>query len=459
MTIDEEIFANELDNLYTALPLPLFASWFNAIFLAWMLIGHIDTPVLVLWIMINTLLTLLRYAGYFYYRRMRDKLSPQKAYLLYFIGLALSSLLWGSSSVFLFPESLLYELLVVFIAGGMVAGALGSVAYRFESYLLYNLSILLPFIVVLILNSSYELHIMGFILILFSGMLVVSSKKFHTNFHNALALQIKQRTLSQSLVIEKEQIAKLNLNLSNEIIEKESAQAKLQKALDEAQQAARAKDAFFATMSHELRTPLNAIIGFSQILLRNKELSVIHTNYIDKILISGNRLLGLVNSILDFSKMRAGKMEPSISSVALNSLFRDLSVLTEPLLQKKSIHFIYPKECNNFIQADPRMLHHILLNLLSNAIKFSPTNGIITLSYAEENGYLFSVCDNGIGIAKEHLETIFDPFTQIKRQEYEQQGTGLGLAIVQEMVQAQNGKIWVESTLGQGSCFYVLIPL
>jgi signal transduction histidine kinase len=289
-------------------------------------------------------------------------------------------------------------------------------------------------------------------------MLIISSKKFYTNFHNALALQIKQRTLSQSLEIEKEHIAKLNLNLYTEIIEKEQAQTKLQKALDEAQQSARAKDAFFATMSHELRTPLNAIIGFSQILLMNKELSTLHTKYVDKILVSGNRLLELVNSILDFSKMRAGKMEPEFSTISLASLFHELSVLTEPLIQKKSIQFIYPIESNAFVQADPKMLYHILLNLLTNAIKFSPANGTITLTYKMENEYLFSVCDNGIGIEQENLETIFDPFTQIKRQENEQQGTGLGLAIVQEMVQAHNGRIWVESTVGEGSCFYVSIP-
>jgi signal transduction histidine kinase len=458
MTIDEEIFTEELDNLYTALPLPLFASWFNALFLAWMLIGNIETSVLILWAVLNTLLTLLRYGGYFYYRRMGDRFSPKKSYLLYFIGLALSSLLWGSTSLFLFPESLLYGLLVVFIAGGMAAGALGSIAYRFESYLFYNLTILLPFIAMLIIHPSTELHIMGFILILFSSMLIISSKKFYTNFHNALALQIKQRTLSQSLEIEKEHIAKLNLNLYTEIIEKEQAQTKLQKALDEAQQSARAKDAFFATMSHELRTPLNAIIGFSQILLMNKELSTLHTKYVDKILVSGNRLLELVNSILDFSKMRAGKMEPEFSTISLASLFHELSVLTEPLIQKKSIQFIYPIESNAFVQADPKMLYHILLNLLTNAIKFSPINGIITLTYKMEKEYLFSVCDNGIGIEQEYLETIFDPFTQIKRQENEQQGTGLGLAIVQEMVQAHNGRIWVESTVGEGSCFYVSIP-
>jgi len=459
MSLRHAIFAKELDTLFNALPLPLFISWFNSLFLAWMLIGHITPSILIAWVGANTVLTLLRYAAYFYYRRRRGLHSVRSFYLLYFSGMALSSLLWGSTAFLLFPQSLIHALLVVFIAGGMTAGALGSVAYRFETYLFYNLTVMLPFIAVLQMHPSHEFHIMGFILILFSGMLLVSSKKFHSHFRDALALQFKQQSLFRSLESEKKNIEKLNGELYDKIIENESIQASLRSALEEAEQASKAKDAFFATMSHELRTPLNAIIGFSQILLRKNELSPQFKEYMEKIFISGNHLLELVNTILDFSKMRAGKMEPSIVSLRILDLVTDLNAITEPLAHKKSIRLRFPDDPDATLRADRKMLHQILLNLLSNAIKFSPSDSTVTLTYQRHNEHLFCVCDEGPGIAPENLLTIFDPFVQVKRNITEQQGTGLGLAIVKEMVQAHGGEIWVESTVGKGSCFYVALPL
>ncbi|MGD9970608.1 MAG: sensor histidine kinase [Sulfuricurvum sp.] len=459
MNLHHNLFMKETDTLFSALPLPLFASWFNSMFLAWMLIGQIDSSVLIMWIGANTVLTLLRYGIYFYYRRNRAFHPVRTFYLLYFGGMAMSSLLWGSTALFLFPESLIYAVLVVFIAGGMTAGALGSVAYRFETYLIYNLTIMLPFIIVLHRHSAHEFHIMGFILILFSAMLIISGKKFHSHFLDALTLQFEQQALSDSLQSEKKNIEKLNSELYDKIIENESIQASLRNALEEAEQASKAKDAFFATMSHELRTPLNAILGFSQILFRKNEFPPQFKDFIEKIFISGNHLLELVNSILDFSKMRAGKMTPLIDSIHLADLMTDLKAITEPLAHKKAISILFPDNPDLVLRADRKMLHQILLNLLSNAIKFSPPESTVTLTYHNHNEHLLCVCDEGSGIASENLLAIFDPFVQVKRNLIEQQGTGLGLAIVKEMVQAHGGEIWVESTEGKGSCFYVALPL
>ena len=180
----------------------------------------------------------------------------------------------------------------------------------------------------------------------------------------------------------------------------------------------------------------------------------------EKILISGKHLLDLVNTILDFSKMKAGKMELNRTTFMLSDIFRDVAIMSESLAAKRHIHLTFPHVDTVSMNGDRKMIQQILINILSNAIKFSPDNSSITLTYEGHKDHLFSICDQGIGIAPEHIETIFDPFSQIEGSSQNAiKGTGLGLAIVKEMVQAHYGKIWVTSTLEQGSCFYISIPM
>lgn len=460
MTNKERIFAKELDTLYRSLPLPLFASWFNALFLAAILHNHLTPSTLLLWIFANTLITILRYGSYFYYRRVSEIQSTKNLYRIYVAGLFFSASLWGLSSLFLLSGSLAYGLIVVFIAGGMAAGALGSVTYRFETYLAYNLIVLIPFISVLTLHPSQEFNIMGFILILFGAMLLVASKKFHTHFHNSITLQIQQEETLKILAAEKEHIERLNRHLTGEVIAKEQAQTSLEEALKETQQASIAKESFFSAMSHELRTPLNSIIGFSQILSHKKELSPDIISYTEKILFSGKHLLDIVNTILDFSKLRSGKMQPLFTRFTLKEFIDELSIICEPIAQTQEIEILFPSFESETIVADRRMLYQILLNLLSNAIKFSPKRDRVKLIYHTDNdNHRFTLCDHGPGIDTQMQGIIFDPFIQINNLNgLNPQGTGLGLAIVKEMIEVQGGRIWVESTLGKGSCFHLSIP-
>lgn len=459
MTSKSILFSKEVEALYKTMAIPLIATLFNTGVITFILFHQINLSILIAWFSVNIIIVLFRFWTYYRYHWSSKKIeSTDLAYKYYLIGVVSSALVWGSSAYYLFPTSMTHAMILVFIIGGMVAGAISSSSYRPELYILYNVIVLSPYTIYFLTQHEDMYFIMGITLILFSIMLIISSRRFHLNFVESIMLQFQQQELLEHLKHEKLHTEELNQHLIKEMIDKEATQAHLLQALNEAEQAAKAKDAFFATMSHELRTPLNAVIGFSQILLKRTELPESLTTYMEKILLSGNRLLDLVNTILDFSKMRSGKIELHISSVALEDLFKELSIITEPLLYKKEIRLNYPKNCPNFIEADRKMLYQILLNLLSNAIKFSPPQSTITLSYELKEEHLFSVCDKGEGIASEHQQTIFDPFTQIKAISSEQQGTGLGLAIVKEMVQAHGGEIWVESTLGSGSCFYVALP-
>jgi signal transduction histidine kinase len=158
--------------------------------------------------------------------------------------------------------------------------------------------------------------------------------------------------------------------------------------------------------------------------------------------------------------MKAGKMELNRTTFMLSEIFRDVAIISEPLAEKRHILLIFPNVDSKSMNGDRKMIQQILINILSNAIKFSPDNSSVTLTYEGNNDHLFSICDQGIGIAPEHIETIFDPFSQIEGSSKNAiKGTGLGLAIVKEMVQAHHGKIWVTSTLEKGSCFYISIPM
>jgi signal transduction histidine kinase len=231
-------------------------------------------------------------------------------------------------------------------------------------------------------------------------------------------------------------------------------------AMNNAQEANRAKDTFLSNMSHELRTPLNAIIGFSQILAHRSDLSDGVKSIIEKINISGKNLLTLVNTLLDFSKIESGKMELQAIEFNLAQLMSEVIILVESMAQKKELSLQLHVDTKLVLMADRQLFKQVLINLITNAIKFSPHSSIINLEYhREQNKEIFGIRDQGIGIDATDIATLFDPFVQIReKQDGSIKGTGLGLTIVKKIIELHGGEIWVESIVGEGSCFYFSIP-
>ena len=231
-------------------------------------------------------------------------------------------------------------------------------------------------------------------------------------------------------------------------------------AMNQAKEANLAKDTFLSSMSHELRTPLNAIIGFSQILIAKADTPANIKMFIEKIHISGKNLLSLVNTILDFSKIEAGKMDMHIAPFLMKDLISEVEILVEPMADKKHLTLSLDIEEGVLIRADRQLIKQVMVNLLTNAIKFSPESEIITLLYRrEEQSDVFGIADHGYGIASDKIETLFNPFVQIREHQSDaMKGTGLGLTIVKKIIELHSGKIWVESVVGEGSCFYFSLP-
>ena len=228
--------------------------------------------------------------------------------------------------------------------------------------------------------------------------------------------------------------------------------------------ASRHKSEFLATMSHELRTPLNAIIGFSEVLLQQMfgPLNPKQAEYLNDVLSSGRHLLGLINDILDLSKIEAGRMELDADTFSLvEALENAVTMVRERAARHQIVLALQVSPGVDLIQADPRKVKQVLFNLLSNAVKFTPDGGRVDVSAARADGdIVVTVKDTGIGISPDDQGRIFEEFQQARRQsERSREGTGLGLSLAKRFVELHGGRIWVESEPGKGSTFTFTLPV
>ena len=248
-----------------------------------------------------------------------------------------------------------------------------------------------------------------------------------------------------------------------DITQRKEFEEKLKKHTAEIEIANKSKSDFLANMSHELRTPLNAIIGFSE-LLKDEMIGQLlpkQKNYITDIFLSGKHLLSLLNDILDLSKIEAGKMTLDLEKTEIPLLFESsLSIVKERALKHNIKLNLDIKEDVRRIYIDTRKLKQVIYNLLSNAVKFTPDGGRIYLKVKKVSKLLeFSVTDTGIGISKEDIIRLFQPFVQLESSlNRKHKGTGLGLSLVKRIVELHGGSVEVKSELGKGSCFTVRIP-
>jgi len=241
----------------------------------------------------------------------------------------------------------------------------------------------------------------------------------------------------------------------------------LQKRAQELKELDRLKSAFLANMSHELRTPLNSILGFTDVMLEGLDGEL--TDYMDNdlrlIQKNGQHLLHLINDVLDMAKIESGRMNLHLERFKVHDLLSEVTSITSTLASEKNTALFIAEDSDPEVQifADNTRIRQVMINLVNNAIKFT-TNGKIALRTSMMDGsrVLIAVKDTGLGIPADHLEAVFQEFTQVDTSTTRKVGgTGLGLPISRRLVEMHGGRLWAESTgvEGEGSTFYVELPL
>jgi len=234
----------------------------------------------------------------------------------------------------------------------------------------------------------------------------------------------------------------------------------LENSRDEAERANQAKTVFLSHMSHELRTPLNAVLGFGQLLqLNSSDLTLEQREAVEHILGGGNHLLGLIEDILDLSRIESGKLELAIRPVDAQELIHRTIALVSPMAQKHGIQIRPPGESVPGVIADPHRLQQVLVNLLTNAIKYNRREGWVAIRGEEVAGgeLRIHIVDNGRGIHPQLRSDLFNPFGRIRLGNEGVEGSGIGLGLSQLLMNRMGGRIDFDSDYGKGSDFWIVL--
>ncbi len=253
-----------------------------------------------------------------------------------------------------------------------------------------------------------------------------------------------------------------DLQVAEELARRAAVAIENARLYDAAIEASRAKSDFLAVMSHELRTPLTTVMGYTDLLLAGvpRQLEGKAFSYVERIRTAAWHLLGIIEQILIYARLEAGREQLHPERANISDVLRDAAALIEPVAAEKGLGFHALPGPAAVVETDPTKLRQILLNLLSNAVKFTDSGQVTLEAQTDENTVTFVVRDTGIGIAPEHIDKVFDPFWQVDQSSTRQAGgTGLGLSVARRLTRQLGGELALNSEPGEGAQFTVRLPL
>jgi two-component system, sensor histidine kinase len=386
---------------------------------------------LLIWIAVMVITLLYRLLIYIIFRSNFNKDNVKQFATYYVVGTAITGILWGLCSIFLFPEqSLKHQFVIIAILIGLGAGAVTTYNNYLPAFIAFYLPTLMPLNIKLYLLNDFATTIFAISLTIYIVYMFYYCIVLHRSHKESLRLRFE------------------NVDLIDQLREQK----------DEAERANLAKSKFLAAASHDLRQPLHAISLFTSVLKESKQ-TPDNRKVVSQIDSSVHALEALFNALLDISRLDAGTMKVEKQHFLLQPMLDRLKNDFESQSIEKGIHLLIA-DCNDVLYSDPNLLEQILRNLISNAIRYTEKGEVRMDCVPHDGKLLISVNDTGIGIPSDERDRIFDEFHQLNNPERDRsKGLGLGLAIVRRTANLLAHHIDVHSKPGKGSVFSIMVEI
>jgi signal transduction histidine kinase len=469
-----QIFAEQVILLYRLLPLGLIATVINSSILTALLFNLVPKKVLLPWVSLLFIVTITRAVLYrFAIKKFTINKNPELWANVFFFGMLLSGIIWGTAAFFcLFHSSDPHRILVAYVLGGMAAGAAGTYSAIRRVYFAFSIPALLPQIIIFFMYYDILLVAMGWMLVLFWGLITMSALSNYATILTSFRLRFERQDLISSLEIAREQTETKNIDLQREILRRKNVEielrdahallekkvelrtAELKAANSNLENANRELSDFTYSVSHDLRSPLKSIEGFAEILEEESGDFLNETArealfYMRK---SANRMQDIINDLLVLG--RAGQLELEKKTVDLSSIIADITETLQSQQPDRKVEIAV--QSNITAVCDIRLIRIVLENLIGNSWKYTSKTENARIEFSsikKEQQTIYCVSDNGAGFEMKFADQLFAPFKRL-HSESAFPGTGIGLATTHKIISRHGGKIWAESVPGQGAKFY-----
>jgi signal transduction histidine kinase/DNA-binding NarL/FixJ family response regulator/HPt (histidine-containing phosphotransfer) domain-containing protein len=432
------VYRKQIDLLYEDLPFAIISTAVVVTLVFLFLSESVGWHNLAVWFALFCGVLIFRAVSNWLYsgQKKKHRVNYPQAEKVFIAGVVMTGVLWAGIGLWLFPElDLKGKILLFIVIMGIAAASNTTMGYRRAPIYIFTSLLILPLVIGVLTADFPNAFAVSIAMLVYMVFLLRTSTGFYRNNEKMLQLQEASIKNEQKLLIQSEK----------------------------AELANQAKSEFLSLMSHELRTPLNTVLGLNelQLLDRDDRLTMKQRKRAIKIYDAGRHLLSLVNDVLDFSRIETGEVEVNLDVIDSQAVLRDALKMIEGKANSRRISVYIEEPTRGFwVRADYTRLKQVMVNLLDNAVKYNRPGGTITVAVNEvgQDHMRISVADTGYGIADHLKGELFKPFSRLDADDMGIEGTGIGLSFSKQLVELMNGKIGVESLLGQGSRFWVDLP-